>query len=372
MKKYKIGIVGYGGFGQFLRSNWDRLEQVHVTAICDQDDRVKVSEIPVYRSLEQLLNSDVEIVSIATPPSTHIDLAMKAIRAGKHVLIEKPMALSTDGIQEILDEAERFGVQVSTNYMLRFNPVVRTAKRLTDSGLLGDLLYVKVVNIAQDESLPAGHWFWDKSVSGGILIEHAVHFFDLVYFISGQRASGINGFSAWRNDRQEDRVLGTVRHEDGLLASHFHAFCRPGFMEETRIEFVFPYGTIRLDGWIPLKATYGGLWNEEVRNILLILPEYRITEGLAIGSGVDESRPEGWGDRGLSVGSYHDLSVFESSVRMELSLSTSKSEVYGDCVRASLMDLLGKIEGEGQSVIDVEAMKEAVRIAEEASAKSED
>ena len=360
---YKIGIVGYGGFGAFLHVNWQQLDNVQVSAVCDIREDLELTGVTVFQDVDAFLRSDIDIVSIVTPPATHVELALRAIKAGKHVLIEKPMALTVEEVRLLIQESRDHGVQITTNYMLRFNPLVRLVKEVVDLQYAGELLHVSVVNIAQDESLPLEHWFWNKADSGGIFTEHAVHFFDLVYFISGQPAIEVEGFSSWRNNVQEDKVMGSVRHRGGLLANHYHAFCRPGFLEKTSLRFVFDLGEIELIGWIPLELKYEGLCGSGFKELLLNIDHVNFTHKESIESVQDDSRPDGWGE--LDFAGKLDKSDEEPMfVRAEAALSPSKAEVYGDCVRSSLSALIKQIEGSGEAYLDDMSLVESIKIAE--------
>ncbi len=94
--KKGIGIIGYGGFGEFIHKAWNEMNIAHVVAVCDADStRNPGGDAAFYTTLTDLLaDENVDIVSIATPPSSHKDLAILAMQAEKHVLIEKPIAMT--------------------------------------------------------------------------------------------------------------------------------------------------------------------------------------------------------------------------------------------------------------------------------------
>src|SRR5450759_4337714 len=91
-----IGIIGYGGFGEFIRKAWNEMDEVHVVAVCDSDaSRNPGGDCAFYQDVDTFLaDPSMDIVSIATPPSSHKDLAIRAMEAGKHVLVEKQIARS--------------------------------------------------------------------------------------------------------------------------------------------------------------------------------------------------------------------------------------------------------------------------------------
>jgi predicted dehydrogenase len=97
MKTYNIGIIGYGGFGRFLHHWWDKLDGVKVLAISDHCDYTEADGLKHYKKYADLIaDPEIDIISIATPPSLHRDIACEAMRKGKHVLLEKPIAVTKE------------------------------------------------------------------------------------------------------------------------------------------------------------------------------------------------------------------------------------------------------------------------------------
>ena len=167
-KKYKIGIIGYGGFGQFLHSSWQSQAQLDVIAVADVQKPINIpDQIKFYTDHNFIIKDpELDIISIATPPETHSKIAFAALDAGKHVLVEKPMALNISQAQEYKKRSQQANKIVMVDYMLRFNPIIMAIQALGSVGLFGELRRVLVENYAQDESLNPSHWFWDHSVSG--------------------------------------------------------------------------------------------------------------------------------------------------------------------------------------------------------------
>ena len=171
MKKYRIGIIGYGGFGRFLHHWWEKLENVEVVAIADSGKHPKqVDNCKNYHDWKELINDpDVDIVSIVTPPNLHVEMACEAMKAGKHVILEKPVAITDEGAQKNLGIQKETGMVITVNHMIRYNPIIQKFMQLESSGTLGKLRHVVVNNYAQDAALPADHWFWNEEMSGVFL-----------------------------------------------------------------------------------------------------------------------------------------------------------------------------------------------------------
>jgi len=130
---------------------------------------------------------------------------------------------------------------------------------------------------------------------GGILIEHGVHFIDLVHDLTGRRWLQVTGVSCARNERQEDQALANVLYEGGLIATHYHSFSRPGFFEHTSIRLAYDLAQVDVEGWIPLSGRITALVNAETEGKLLRLPGFRVLYTCDLARLEDVSRPEGWG-----------------------------------------------------------------------------
>jgi len=350
MKKYNIGIIGYGGFGRFLHYWWNKLEGVQVVAVCDGGLNDEVSgETRHYKKWEELLNDDsIDIVSIATPPAFHVEIACAAMRHNKHVLLEKPIALTNEGALEILRTQQETGMVLTIDHMLRYNPIIEALLKFNNERAFGKLRHVAVTNHAQDESLPAEHWFWDKVISGGIFIEHGVHFFDIVNALTTQQITQVYGSAYNRNEQQQDQVAATVVFNEGLIASHYHSFSGPGYFEQTTIRLTYDLAKIDVEGWMPMKGTIKALVKEDYKEKLLLLPRLKIEDSPPIAELTDVSRPEGWGNPGSesssgirSGGVQYKADVMVSG---SFEIPQTKSEVYGSCLQRILEDIIVNIE----------------------------
>ncbi len=192
MPLFNIALIGYGGFGKFLHHHWSQLENARVVAVADEDAQKMQGlspEIRTYTDWRRLLeDKDIDLVAIVTVPNSHEMIASACMEAGKHVLIEKPLATTLSDAQKIVRTRDRTHAVAGIDFMMRFNPLIRELQQFTRLEMFGKLRRVDVENYAQDEQLPPEHWFWDRNISGGILVEHGVHFIDLVHFLSPARS----------------------------------------------------------------------------------------------------------------------------------------------------------------------------------------
>jgi len=264
-KSTGLGLIGCGAFGKFCLQAYSTLPDVRIAAVCDvrrdaADSLAAVFNVPaVYKPAELFARKDVDLVHLATPPSSHHELVLAAVAAGKHCLCEKPLAMNIAQADAMLAAATPAGRIVPVNFVLRYNAVTDAVKAIIDGGVLGKVLSARLTNCASDSQLGANHWFWDRSVSGGIFIEHGVHFFDLYrHWLGAGRV--ISAHTEFREGTdQQDRVTCEIRHANGAIASHYHGFDQVGPLDRTDHRLVCELGDIRVGGWIPLTLTVDAL-----------------------------------------------------------------------------------------------------------------
>ncbi len=180
-----IGVVGAGGFAKFAVTAFLRVPGVKVVAITDIDPAAarrmgEAFTLTMYKDLEDLLtNAPAQLIYIATPPWLHFQQSRMALLAGKHVICEKPAALAVSEAEALVQLAKANDLLYVVNLMQRYNPLFNRVKTIIDERQLGEFRHGFFENYASDEFLGPGHWFWDPAKSGGIFIEHGVHFFDL-------------------------------------------------------------------------------------------------------------------------------------------------------------------------------------------------
>ncbi|BCW97186.1 MAG: hypothetical protein KatS3mg024_0013 [Armatimonadota bacterium] len=358
METAGIGIIGYGGFASFCRQAWAELEDVRVVAAADSDPSRNPGDLRFYADWRELVRDpEVSIVVVSTPPSTHAEMGLEAVHEGRHVLLEKPPATSFQELDALLCALRDGGPVIAVDYMLRYNPLVLALKSIAETGCLGRLQHVSVVNYAADGNLPPEHWFWDRKVSGGILVEHAVHFFDMVAYVWQTPPVRVTAHTVCRQKGMEDKVVATVQHADGLLATHFHHFFRPSWFERQSFRFAFDAGEVDIEGWIPLTARIRAAVDAARKEQLLeILPQAQV---VSASPAAPELRAAGVQ---YSAGELIEVSS---------SVAGPKSDVYAACLRGAMRDLVDSLRSGGRPVIALERVADSVRIACAATASAE-
>ncbi len=244
------------------------MPEIQMIAVADTNEELvkktaKQYKILGYTNPEHLIgNSQIDMVHIVTPPNTHFKLALSAIKNGKHVLCEKPLALSLREGNELISTAKQNKVIIPVNFILRYVPIVELVKKIIVSSILGNPIRAYFENYAADENMGPEHWFWNKKISGGIFLEHGVHFFDLYNYWFGQ-AKVLWAHSEKRADsEQEDRVFCFLTHNSGVLTNHYHGFDQPKILDRQLHRILFETGEIIIRGWIPESMTIHALCDD--------------------------------------------------------------------------------------------------------------
>jgi predicted dehydrogenase len=143
-----VGVIGYGYWGPNLVRNLFEVADAQVVAVSDirperlTQARSRYPSLELTTNFDQLLsNPNIDAIAIATPVSTHYDLASQALRKGKHVMVEKPMASSSEQAMRLIDEAASRNLVLMVDHTFVYTGAVRKIKEIADSGKLGDVLY---------------------------------------------------------------------------------------------------------------------------------------------------------------------------------------------------------------------------------------
>jgi predicted dehydrogenase len=150
----KVGVIGHGYWGPNLVRNFMAARGSAVTAVCDQQEERLTQLRKLYPTLAIFTNAveligdpNVDAVVVATPVSSHFDLAMSALAAGKHVLVEKPIASNSVQACRLIDEANRRNLVLMVDHTFVYTDAVRKMRELISSGQLGEIYYYDAVRV---------------------------------------------------------------------------------------------------------------------------------------------------------------------------------------------------------------------------------
>ncbi len=148
----------------------------------------KNNELTGYQDWEQLLNNPkIEAVIIATPPEPRFELAKTALNAGKHLLMEKPVALNADQVKELQKLAIQEHLSVAVDFEYRAVPIFMQAQRILSQGLLGEPWLVKLDWLMSSRANPSRPWNWysNSEAGGGVIGALGTHAFDMIHWLCG-------------------------------------------------------------------------------------------------------------------------------------------------------------------------------------------
>jgi predicted dehydrogenase len=179
--KLRVAVIGAGYWGPNLARNFSTSAEWTLVAICDLDrDRAqaladRVGQVEVYSNLDELLaRDDIDAVAIATPARTHHAVVMAALRADKHVVVEKPIADSRERAIDMVSEAARRGLTLMTDHTYCYTPAVLKIRELIAGGALGELLFIDSVRINLGLVQPDVDVLWDLAPHDLSIIDFVV------------------------------------------------------------------------------------------------------------------------------------------------------------------------------------------------------
>jgi predicted dehydrogenase len=329
----RIGALGAGGFGLFALQQFLQIPHVQLVGMAGTHREAALAMmrrfgVPDVVSQEALLGDPgIDLVYIATPPFLHYQQARASLLAGKHVICEKPLALTIEEADDLVSLAKSANLLCIANLMQRYNPVFESVRQVIESKALGEFLHGSFDNFAADEGLSPEHWFWDRAKSGGIFIEHGVHFFDI---FEGWLGAG-KVVSAQRCMRPgtdiEEQVQCTVRYPGGALVNFHHSFTQPSRLDHQEFRLGFERGEIFLEEWVPVRVRVRGAVNEE---------QTRILTDLFPGAQLDVIKTYGGRDR-AARGRHKELDISQQ-VEMHGGAGDDKMRRYCELLRDLFAD----------------------------------
>ena len=269
---------------------------------------------------------------------------MAALEAGKHVIVEKPLALTVAQADELVAAARQRDRLLVANLMQRYNPLFDAVRRLVEARVLGEVLHGSFENYASDENLPAEHWFWDRGKSGGIFVEHGVHFFDLFAGWLGPGRVEAAQVGVRPGTAIEEHVHATVRYGDAALVNFYHGFHQAGRMDRQELRLVFERGDVTLFDWVPTRARIHALVDErQTRELCDLFPGARLDVAASYGGNDRACR-----GRGKEIDAYQiiDLSFGDGQ---------AKSPLYGRLLRSMMEDQVAWIRDRNHRRVVTEA-----------------
>lgn len=270
MQNVRIGLLGYGSWGQWHARIIDKTAGASLVAVADaREERRKKAQsdfsITAYRNYEDLIDlEDVDLIDVTLPNFLHLDAALKAIEAGKHLLLEKPMGVNEQECDTIL-QARRQSTKnkgrkskvpiLAIGFELRMSSLWGRVKGLINEGAIGTPRSAQMEVFRDLPDLGKGAWRLDRSKAGSWMLDGPIHYFDLLkwYFSNAGDAISISSAASSRkNDSFDNSFSSIVRFSDGGFASLY--YCMGGFGHSINLKISGDDGGIAA-GWEANEGT---------------------------------------------------------------------------------------------------------------------
>lgn len=229
----RCGVIGYGGAFNMGRAHAEYITQtegLELTAICDLDpQRTEAAAqdfdgIQTYNAIDDLLaDPNVDLAVIVLPHNLHAKIAIQCAQAGKHVVVEKPMCVTTDEATAMIDAAKAAGKMLSVFHNRRQDGDYKTLREIiVDKKLIGDVFKIEVFAGNWSEQNPKW-WRSSKEISGGYFYDWGAHFLDwLLGLLPGQKIESVGGVFqklVWHDVTNEDHVEANLVFDSGAAAN---------------------------------------------------------------------------------------------------------------------------------------------------------
>jgi len=235
----RAGIVGLGIMGQNHARILSSLEGVDLVAVSDpQGDKGKVlPDHQILSSIEEVILKGVDYCVVSAPTAFHEEISLKLIRAGIHILIEKPIAHNLDSALRIERAAQDQGIVGAVGHIERYNAALQQARKKIQAGELGDIYQISTRRIGP---------FPSRISDVGVVMDLATHDIDLTSWITGSDYKVISAHSAFRSGRSnEDLIAIVAKLESGIIVNHSVNWLSP--LKERKIIITGEKGTYVVD-----------------------------------------------------------------------------------------------------------------------------
>jgi predicted dehydrogenase len=262
----RIAFVGTGWQGQGHMKTMSQMEGAELVGLCDLDEArakragEKFGVAPFADYSRMLDETRPHGVVICTPPEARLDLVQGAARRGIHCFIEKPPAKTLEAADAVARVLADSGIINSVGFMYRYSHAVDKARELLAGRRVALVRSQLLDGLALRPDWP--RWFFNKAISGGPIVDQAIHMFDLCRYILGE-VDSVGGFQANRTVPKggdftvEDSFSLALRYESGVLQNHTHSWAFPSYVSQ--VEFLSDELHLVLDlAKSSLTGTVGG------------------------------------------------------------------------------------------------------------------
>lgn len=260
----KWGIIGAGGIARRrMIPALSECTESTVVAVMDAVPSVtdevakEIGAKAYYTEADLLADPDVEAVYIATPVFLHHKQVLDAAKAGKHILLEKPIGLTIEDAEEMIAACKEAGIYFSEGYMMKYHALNREARKMVEQGEIGNVVFARAQLSCWYPDIP-GAWRQDPKLGGGgSLIDMATHCYDLLQYIIGSKIKEVVAFTDTLTFKYpvEDSSTTMLKFENGAQAVVDAFFNVPDAAGQARLELYGNKGSIQAQGTLGQSPT---------------------------------------------------------------------------------------------------------------------
>jgi scyllo-inositol 2-dehydrogenase (NADP+) len=259
----RCAVIGYGGAFNMGKLHAESMNKagMKTVAACDLDPKRMAQAagdlpgIKTYTDIDQLLaDKNVDLVVVILPHNLHAPVAIKASQAGKHVIVEKPMCLSVNEADEMIQAAKQSGKMLSVFHNRRWDGDFVTIRDLIKKGTIGEVFHLEACMGGMQK--PGSWWRSDKKISGGAMFDWGAHIIDWALNLVPEEIAGVDGYFhklRWSDSTNEDHTELIIRFAGGQTAqieiSALAAASKP------RWRILGTKGAIVMENWSDIKVT---------------------------------------------------------------------------------------------------------------------
>ena len=221
-----VGLIGYGAIGQAHAASITATPGLHLAGVCDVSDERRQTaarqwSVRTHERSEELLDDpEVRLVVVGTPPSLHSDSVMAALRAGRHVVCEKPFALRVEEVDRMIDAAAARDLVLTVFQSRRWDPDYLALRDVVRSGRIGEAFYMESFIGGHDH--PCDFWHSHEPVSGGTIYDWGSHYFDWILQLFPNPVRTVSAHAhklVWHDVTNSDQVRVDLTFAGGAQAS---------------------------------------------------------------------------------------------------------------------------------------------------------
>jgi len=263
----KVAVAGMGFMGKTHIGIYQKLKNVNLVAVCDfsedrlnitslesggniqtSSDKIDLDYVKKYTDFGRMLEEGgFDFVDICLPTFLHVDTTLKAIDAGYHVFLEKPMALDLAGTDAILAKVRDTGSFLGVGHCLRYWPAYTEVKKILDEGRYGRVRYAEFSRLCARPTWAWNRWITDGKKSGGAALDLHIHDVDMAIFLFGL-PSRLRSEGIFEESGNISHISSLYHYTDGLIVNSTGGWiCASGFGFNMRALYILERATIELD-----------------------------------------------------------------------------------------------------------------------------